>query len=286
MIKKTAILLELLLLSNFFGCIRSNERHSLPVTILSYHKAEHWFSEKKDIEFCRAIEMNDTRKIGKMLKEGVDINKRGKGGVTFLVYAFFKQKKASFKYLIENGADYNVKINTTYNPTLGGEIITDKYKNNFFKMVVYDRDPFYLEMCLKNGANPNYTEPAGINGEITVHILNSAVMTGLTNVILLIEYGANPDGVGNGAPLEMAISSSDFDIAYYLLQKGANPDLEKENIIYSITNFFIVRWKAKKESLTSDIIKQIEYRDKVIEMLEERGYKFPDRVKKWNWTNE
>lgn len=267
---------------------------SFLVNLLRRHNADHWFSERKDREFCYAIEWGNTNKMAKMLKEGIDINKIGKNGMNFLIYSYLRKNKKSYKFLLENGADPNLFMLTDEKVPGGPRL--DFYES-VLSFAAADDDPFYLEVALKNGGDPNLGKPTEDGDKI--HIMYTAVSSGnLTNVQLLVEYGADVNAgekVGSvGSPLRAAISLGYFDIAYYLLQKGANTEIAKESIIREINSFSIAERKITKEQFIKMgvverssflTLERIEYRDKVIEILESKGYTFPERVKKWNWTN-
>ena len=86
----------------------------------------------------------------------------------------------------------------------------------------------------------------------------------LTNVQLLIAAGADVNGTqktNDGNSLYQSMVSDCYDITYYLLQKGANPELEKDSIIDSMSHGF-----TRNE--------QRENKAKVKKMLEARGFDF------------
>lgn len=265
------------------------------VDLLRRHKADHWFSERRDIEFCKAIEWGDTNKMGRMLREGLDINKKGKNDMNFLIYSYLRQKKNSYKFLLENGADPNLFMNVCEKPS--GWNLEFRYYKSALSFAADDDDPFYLEEALKHGGNPNLEIPD--NDGDKMHILYIAIHgRNLTNVQLLVEAGADVNGGKKEgsitSPLSVALGNRAYDIAYYLLQKGVNPEIAKKDIIWEINSFLTATKKiSKEEFMKMDdwergfiTLEQIEWRDKVIEILESKGYKFPDNVKKWGWTND
>lgn len=258
--------------------------------LLSRHNAEYWFNDKKEIEFCHAIEWNDKKKMEKIMNDGLAINKQGKQGITFIIYAYLKEKKNSYEYLLEHGADPNIIMTT--DEKLEGTVVQMKVEFSVLTMAAEDsRDPFYLGMGLKYGGNPN-----AIVGD--VHILHNAIRAeSLTNVQLLIEAGTILNGLTNenygGDFIYNAMTGNQYDIVYYLLQKGANPELRKDDIIFSMNNFIVERLKLKNEDLTPEMRVTNEWRLKVKKILEDRGFDFSDenmkrikaeineRVRKW-----
>ena len=197
---KILIMIGIFTLPNILGYNKITAK-SLFVEALKRHNAAYWFINQKDIEFCGAIEWSDTNKMGKMIKEGLDINKQGNQGMTFLIYAYLKNKKKSYEYLLEHGADQNLMIN------IEEKIDNDwpiKGEDTSLSMAAGDAEnPFYLEAGLKHGGNPN----AVFNN---IHLLHDALsIHSFTNVQLLINAGADVDGLyetnQGGTPLSHSI---------------------------------------------------------------------------------
>lgn len=234
----------------------------LVLELLSRHNAEYWFIEKQDVEFCHAIEWGDTKKMDIMLKDRFDINKQGNQGMTFVAYAYLKDKKKSYEYLLNHGADPNLILTTE--EMIKGDVTPFKFKYSTLTMVSEDSgDPLYLDLGLKHGGNPNAIVD-------DVHILHNAIRAeSLTNVQLLIEAGADVNGLvketNHSTPLDHATISDQYTIAYYLLQKGANPELNKDDITLSMQHFIGSAGKFKIQK---------EYKEKVKIILEDKGFDF------------
>lgn len=233
---------------------------------LSNYKADDWFTNKNEIEFCRLIERSDTEKMGEMLSDGLDINKLGKvnsNQITFLAWAFAKQNKIGYRYLLEHGANPNIVCMDEEIWGAGTKVLVQFSVLGLAAM--HAKDPFYLTVALKHGGNPN-----AVVGKVS--IMTSAIdAKSLTNIQLLIEAGADVDGkYGGSNPLYSAIIGESYDIVYYLLEKGANPDIG--NIIPDIKDWYLADIEPNK--LTEEARKQAEWRLKVIKLLEAKGYKF------------
>ena len=247
-------------------------RSSLLVFEMSKHKADYWYTGKKDISFCHAIEWGDTNKMGKMIKEGLDINTRGKDGMTFLIYAYLKLNKKSFEYLLEHGADPNIIMESNEKPE---GWVNMNFSLSALTLATEDKyDTFYLKSCLEHGGNPNaviYTKYSNdyIFGR---HILYNAIVDAesLTNIKLLVEAGSDVNGLkkepGTSTPLSQSIDIDRYDIAIYLLEKGADPEISKDSIIRYIYDHDL--------KLLTGMEKQKEYRKKVIKILEDKGLEF------------
>lgn len=254
----------------------------LLILLLMRHNGSYWFTNRTEIEMCGAIDWENTNKMKKLIEKGLNINAQGKNGITFLIYSYLKAKKKSFKFLIENGADPNLFMITeekTGNRTFSG------FHFSAFSLAVEDNeDSYYLEQIVKNVKDLNATIPGNIDEKPIYLIYRAILLSKLTNVILLVEAGANPDPKNDGDTVEAALLADNYEMAYYLLQKGVNPLPSKDSIVNFITNNPYVRLKIGNSG-DPETIKMMEMRDKVIDLLEMRGIKIPDYAKKWNWTN-
>ncbi|MDR3110936.1 MAG: ankyrin repeat domain-containing protein [Planctomycetaceae bacterium] len=60
-------------------------------------KAEDYFDDPKVIALCRAIEAKDIKKIDRLVANGADVNAKGKGNMTPLLWAFPDNKPEVFE---------------------------------------------------------------------------------------------------------------------------------------------------------------------------------------------
>lgn len=101
--------------------------------LLNVHKFKesHYYNNKKEIEFAKAVTVSNRAKIDSLLQEGVDINSLGSDSISFLCWAFIKFQRNSFKYLLENGASIDLKLK-------GG--------NTIISFAEIQRDRYYLDL--------------------------------------------------------------------------------------------------------------------------------------------
>lgn len=154
---------SLLLLVMVGGCVRRTAHERLK------WKAEDFFTDKGVIALCKAIEKKDLAEIDRLAKSGVNVNAKGRGNMTPLLWAF-PMGEPVFKKMLELGADPNVKfsrqvwpfplfdgysvMSTCANPTFVEGGLHDEY----FRGVVMDD---YLKLVLKHGGNPNIEDAVG-----------------------------------------------------------------------------------------------------------------------------
>ena len=76
---------------------------------LSKVKANDLFSSAREVAFAEAAARGQTGWLKELLDQGVDVNARGKDGVTPLLWALAQGGKPGFKYLLEHGANPNLQ---------------------------------------------------------------------------------------------------------------------------------------------------------------------------------
>ena len=209
-------------------------------------KAKEFFFTKPEQELASAIVWNRTGKIEKLLSEGVDVNCRGKDGITPLIWAAIKQKKKSYEFLLKHGAYPNLQIRQ------GGSAI-------LLASIMMDSD--YLQIALEHGGNPNLVDPE--TGDTPIY----EAMKNLRekNIDLLIKHGANlnfQDRTGCTPPMDAA-SVKRYDLVFKMLKAGANPTI-KNNWDKTIVWYI--------EQLPMDPEHELyRWRNKVVELLREQG---------------
>jgi len=153
----------------------------------------------------------NVKKIDALIAQGVDVNGKGKFGITPLFSAWQARSKVGFKALLEHGADPN-NIWTTGH-TLLNEIAGTS-------------DPYFLKLALKYGANPNLVAP---RSDETPLFPAAQFLDGNGNVPILIKAGANLDyqrkPLMNTAMMDAA-GVGHFKVVYELLEAGADYKLK------------------------------------------------------------
>ena len=222
-----------------------------------------YFSDKKVRELSWAAKKGDTKKIDRLLREGVDINYRNKDNYTPLSWLFYYQRqrksekvKKGFKYLLKKGADPLIKPNKLW-PVLHG---TANYE-----------DSTYLKMILENGVNVD-AEVDGIYNKTA--LLQAISANRFENFKMLLDYGADVEWaneLGN-TPLIEGSGNGTWRFAYELLKRGANYTV-KSNILKNDSKADIIRtleglryWPSVATSYHGT-----DYRQKCVEFLREKG---------------
>lgn len=205
-------------------------------------------------QLAMAAQRGDVDKISTLIHQGVDVNGKGKYGVTPLFSAWQVRNKRGYKALLEHGANPNVVETGGY--TLLNEIAQSE-------------DPYFMKLALTHGANPNLVEPR--SGETPMFVA-AANPYGKANVPLLIKAGADLNHQDNDGqtPLMGAAGSNQYDVVYELLKAGANYRLKNKwgnTVKWDISN--------SEQNMAKSGAAGV-WLEKVIDFLKTKGFISPD----------
>jgi ankyrin repeat protein len=225
------------------------------------YNPEIYFSET-ELPLGRAISEGNGSELKRLIKQGnVDINKPGKEGYTYLLYAIQTLSYDMVKILLENGADPNILSPRTYVPGAGNQ---SKPENKAcIETVCYSRYNIkYLKLLVKYGAN--------INDKRVGAPLSQAIFGDQTDKIdFLLKNGADVNivAIEGLPPLITAADLGRFELVERFLDLGADPFIE-------------IRGLTLQESIQYNIEsseghpKNKELKRKLIRRLEAQGIKF------------
>lgn len=173
------------------------------------------FQDTPAWELAKAVQDNNKNKIIEILSNDSQLinYQEPKLGSTLLMLTVRNQQFKPFKILLEQNADVN--IHNTYD---GQSAIIEAccYSSNNIK---------FVELLIQNGANVNDVATRETQQELNKSVLMVASRSGkLAFVELLVENGANVNYYNESgqSPLGESVMQDNFDIAYYLLQNGAD----------------------------------------------------------------
>lgn len=173
---------------------------------------------------AKAAQRGDVAEIDALIAKGVDVNGKGRFGITPLFSAWQVQNKAGYKALLEHGANPN-NIWTTGHTMM----------NN----IAESPDPYFMKLALAHGGNPNLVAPR-LSETPLFHAVGP---DSKVNLPLLINAGANlnhQDSDGE-TPLMTAAALNQYDAVYLLLKAGAD---------YRIKDHFgkTVKWEIENSA--------------------------------------
>lgn len=203
-----------------------------------------------DPRVVRLVEAGDRGNLWAMdaaIRDGANVNAVGTDGISPLMWLLTNRRLKAAERLLDAGADPNYK----------------EPKDNFSAMAVAAGGayPEMLELLLKHGGDPNAR-----GFRIDDPLLIIAVMQFRdANIDLLLKYGADVNAhseITKDTAANVAVGLGRFDLAAKFLEHGLSyelTELAKDVEIRSVPpKSDAQRWK-----------------DKVIEMLKERGIQFP-----------
>ena len=156
-----------------------------------------------------AVDSGNIAEIQTLLDNGIDVNLKGRGGMTFLALALLHSKQKAFDYLLEKGANPNVQME----------------ENGFsaISLAAMNSDPSYLRVILKYHGDPNLVN----SKREQTPIYEAIAQLRSKNVDLLIASGANlnfRDRWGM-TPLIAAATINQYDMVYSMLMAKADPSI-------------------------------------------------------------
>ena len=248
---------------------------------MSKYSAKNYFTDKKVIALCNAAKKGDTKKIDKLLTEGVNINAVGKTGLNPLYWLLVmnkesKKKRIGFRHLLEKGAN-PLQVHTKS----GLNIIhtTARYKN-----------PDYLKMILKYGHIKRSDLDIEIpNEDFSNALLQAHATNRFENFKLLLDAGADmnwrkTDEVGMvKSVLRDCSLVGDWKFVYELLRRGVDysKDLKyiQDSIESTVGNIY--------SPASSIDFRGTDWRQKVVQFFREKGIKMkPGMPEDEKYVNE
>lgn len=226
------------------GCVSAGEK---PILVM---KPDEIFIDFGPRRLAEAAKRGDRDLINKLVDEGVDVNARGKYGVTPIFSALQCGSLEGMKVLLKRGADPNAIWET------GDSVV---------HIAAGMKDPQFLRMLLDHGGSSNLVNPRIQE----TPIFEAVSPEGKINLDALIHEGANvnfQNRLGQ-TPMMIAVALNQYDVVYKLLDADAD---------------YRIRDKLGKGNGIQEYIKiegaidksgdQYRWRQKVIDFLKEEGF--------------
>jgi uncharacterized protein len=191
-------------------------------------KAEDYFDNAQVVALCRAVEINDLPEIDRLIATGANVNAKGKGHMTPLMWAFPDNKRERFKLLLEYNADPNVIIQDdfgTKGAIMAGEAVTHLASETTF--------PGYFEDVFEHGGDPNLAKQTSALGKDDTPIfcvITSTAPDKKERIKLLVQKGADLNHMNSSwaTPAMLAVGwGGQYDLALTLLEAGADYSIYK-----------------------------------------------------------
>jgi len=225
-------------------------------------KPDTYFSRKVDLEMAMAdaIYYGNKKLVRDYINTGrVDINRPGKAGFTFLMYAVYIEQYDVAKVLLENGADPNI-LSVVTHPDGAVEHLTP-----LSCVCAHHWYPIkYIKLLAENGADMNDT----ITAPFLLCIGHS--MKDTQKVRYMIEHGANINKEVNGyTPIQYAALVGKLDLVDLLWELDANPLYTTSE---GISLAYLIQEDVDKKLGTKEYVSHAQA---IMKRLEKLGVKFP-----------
>ncbi len=222
--------------------------------------AEKYFDDPAVVELCRAIQKRDLDEVRRLIAAGVDINAKGKGDITPLLWSFPEENRAVFECLLTNGADPNVRV--TADPNTGARILPGDSVTTLSAVSAFD----YFDLVMANGGDPDIANSRG-------YTLLQCVIKGeggqkLERIKKVVEAGADlnkKDQSGVTAAIMAVAWGGQYKIALLLLESGAGTDIYIDN-----SNQKLIHVVVREQLKTPDVIRVPGYRE-LLQFLIDKG---------------
>lgn len=199
-------------------------------------KAQDFFTDPQTIALCQAIEADDLPEIDRLVAAGANVNDRGSGNMTPLMWAYPDNKLQRFQRLLKHGADPNVVITTHLKVPSGfqpGDSVTILSAGTWF--------PGYFQQVLEHGGDPNIK---GEFGYTPLHVIVMApIADKLQRIQLALKHGANINAQSSSmkTPTMKAVTwGGQYDLALSMLELGADPTIHSRDGRKSLIDYVVV----------------------------------------------
>ncbi len=191
-------------------------------------KAEDYFDDPKVVALCKAIQLKDIANIDMLVTDGADVNAKGKGNMTPLLWAFPENKPEVLKRILEHGADPNVVVTSDFNTKNQGIRPGD----SVLHLAAGTTFPDYFKYVMQHGGNPNLIRGNKYEDSPLISVITGNSPNKSECIKLLIDGGADLDYMNkaNATPLWQAASwGGQYDLVLQLLNAGASFNVCKDN---------------------------------------------------------
>jgi ankyrin repeat protein len=212
-------------------------------------KASNYFTDRGVIELCEAIERDDLESMDRLIAVGVDVDARGKEGMTPLLWAMPDGKVARFERLLRGGADPNVVMQSDFGAE--GQPLQFSPHNSLARFeCMAGRAVTHLACLAPETAHLRLVLTLGGDAKLTTQkekmapldfVIGMFVPQSFERVELLLEAGADPNRYCEyeGAyPVVCAIRANAYDVALLLLKAGADFNAKQprngETVIHAV----------------------------------------------------
>lgn len=213
----------------------------------------HYFDDDLVVELADAALAGDAEGIKAALNKGADVNYKGIDDLTILHWLMVARKsteknKAGFRILLENGADPH--------------LLEARLSMSVLMLASQYEHPDYLKILMEAGVDPNYIYASAPS--YPTALFYAARTFRFENMEILLSNGADTEIEAELGWTVLLRTAGNWRGTYILLQHGADYTVEYPVVGGTIVSVLKnIRYWPPKDG--------IDWREKVIEFLRERG---------------
>lgn len=177
-----------------------------------------FFMDATTARLAEAVAEGDQAAIDALVRDGADVNAKGKDGIPLLVWAIAKDSVAGFEALIRHGADLTSPVR---DPALAK---TNEATDRVIQLAVASSDPKFLRAAIDSGFDPDFVS----DEETKESLLFDAVKHHSEAAVrLLLDANANINHVNatGSTAVRFANNVSYYKMVAYLLERGVDPTI-------------------------------------------------------------
>lgn len=242
-------------------------------------KPENFFTDAKVVALCHAIEKGNLGEIDRLVADGADVNAKGKGNMTPLLWAYPDNRLDVFTKILEYGADPNVQFTSDFGTR--GDVAEG---SSVLEMSAMTWFPGYFKAVMKHGGDPNLISKATWGNTPLISVIEGYSPNKIESLRLLIDAGADINAMGRDGqitPLMKAVSwCGQYDLAICLLEAGADWEIMHATNYETVVNSLLFEEKSRIQSCSPT--QKGDY-DTLVKLLKQRGADFEEARRDEEW---
>jgi len=182
---------------------------------------QEFFGDPLQARLAVAVDQGDAAAVDAAVRDGADVNARGKDGFSLLYWAMARDRVAGFEALVKSGADLTAEYRDP-------EQVPDPRDRDWIMRLTLTADnPEFLRIAMRHGFDPDYVRSEKYQETLLFFAARGHAEPAMA---ALLEAGADinhQDHLGM-TPLMGAAFRRDYATVWFFLERGADPTIQNE----------------------------------------------------------